>query len=286
MTTTLDHLTAGGHRLEYRRLPGRRSGAPCLVLLHEGLGSVGLWRDFPEKLAAATGCPVLAYSRYGYGGSDPLRAPRPLHYLQDEALLVLPELLEALAVEAPLLVGHSDGASIALLHAADAPRPTAVIFGQNGVATGAGTLADSVLKAAGFRNLAAERGFSGMAPYPLELLIIDRPDVVHRAICDTLCAVFPTLNRELLLSSGKVNHTTCWMRHVGMYLMSDRLQVSQGATGRMFGRDRTTVTHAVQLCRIEAEARPATKAFFDFLERETLIALDEFVAVEALEGTI
>lgn len=123
MTTTLDHLTAGGHRLEYRRLPGRRSGAPCLVLLHEGLGSVGLWRDFPEKLAAATGCPVLAYSRYGYGGSDPLRAPRPLHYLQDEALLVLPELLEALAVEAPLLVGHSDGASIALLHAADAPRP-------------------------------------------------------------------------------------------------------------------------------------------------------------------
>ncbi len=61
---------------------------------------------------------------------------------------------------------------------ADAPRPTAVIFGQNGVATGAGTLADSVLKAAGFRNLAAERGFSGMAPYPLELLITDRPDVV------------------------------------------------------------------------------------------------------------
>ena len=58
------------------------------------------------------------------------------------------------------------------------PRPTAVIYGQNGVATGAGTLADSVLEAAGFRNLAAERGFSGMAPYPLELLITDRPDVV------------------------------------------------------------------------------------------------------------
>ena len=115
---------------------------------------------------------------------------------------------------------------------------------------------------------------------------IDRPDVVHRAVCDTLRAVFPTLSPEALLSSGRINHTTIWMRQVGMYLMAERFQVGQGITARLFGRDRTTVCHAVQLCRHEAQTRPATRAFLDFLEREALSALDEFAAVEALEGTI
>lgn len=119
----LRHLTVQGHRLEYRTLPGSRADAPWLVLLHEGLGSVGLWRDFPEKLAKASGCPLLVYSRYGFGGSDPLQEPRPIRYLHDEALLALPELLDALAIEAPVLVGHSDGASIALLHAGAPRRP-------------------------------------------------------------------------------------------------------------------------------------------------------------------
>ena len=114
----------------------------------------------------------------------------------------------------------------------------------------------------------------------------DRPDLVHEAVCQTLCAVFPTLSREALLSSEKVNHATCWMRQVGMYVMSERLQVSQLVTARMFCRDRTTATHAVQLCRIEAETRPATKAFFDFLEGQARAALDRFAATEAEWGMV
>jgi pimeloyl-ACP methyl ester carboxylesterase len=109
-------VTAAGHRLEYERITGARS-APMLVLLHEGLGSVALWRDFPAKLAAATACPVLVYSRYGYGKSDPLAAPHAPRYMHDEALLTLPELRQKLALEDVILVGHSDGASIALIHA-------------------------------------------------------------------------------------------------------------------------------------------------------------------------
>jgi pimeloyl-ACP methyl ester carboxylesterase len=109
-------VIAGGHRLEYERIAGRRS-APVLVLLHEGLGSVALWRDFPAKLAAATACPVLAYSRYGYGRSDPLAAPHRPRYMHDEALVTLPELRQALELRDVVLVGHSDGASIALIHA-------------------------------------------------------------------------------------------------------------------------------------------------------------------------
>jgi pimeloyl-ACP methyl ester carboxylesterase len=109
-------VTAGGHRLDYERIPGR-PGAPTLVLLHEGLGSVALWRDFPQKLAAATGCPLVVYSRYGYGASDPIAAPHGPRYMHDEALVALPELRQALGLDDVILVGHSDGASIALIHA-------------------------------------------------------------------------------------------------------------------------------------------------------------------------
>lgn len=121
------HVTIDGVRLETRCIPGA-AGRPWLVLLHEGLGCVSLWRDFPEKLARHTGSPVLAYSRRGYGGSDPLPPPpvagprRPPSFMHDEAAIVLPRLLDHLAIEAPVLVGHSDGASIALIHAA---RPAA-----------------------------------------------------------------------------------------------------------------------------------------------------------------
>lgn len=93
--------------------------APTLVLLHEGLGSVGLWRDVPERLAAATGCGVFAYSRFGYGRSDPAPLPRPLTYMHEEAAL-LPRVLDAAGVRRCILVGHSDGASIAALHAGGA----------------------------------------------------------------------------------------------------------------------------------------------------------------------
>src|SRR5690625_7353946 len=95
-------ITIGGHRLEYRILPSGDDDAPMVVLLHEGLGSISLWRDFPQKLAAATGCPLLVWSRHGYGRSDPLTGPRKVNYLQDEALLALPELLEKLAIARPL----------------------------------------------------------------------------------------------------------------------------------------------------------------------------------------
>ena len=106
-----------GRKLETSFIPAGRAGVPALVLLHEGLGSVSLWRDFPAKLAAATGCAVLAYSRYGYGQSDVLDSPRPVEYMHREALDVLPELLARLSIDAPVLVGHSDGASIALINA-------------------------------------------------------------------------------------------------------------------------------------------------------------------------
>jgi pimeloyl-ACP methyl ester carboxylesterase len=91
--------------------------APTLVLLHEGLGCVALWRDFPEALVAATGCGVFAWSRFGYGGSDPVTLPRPMSYMHDEALAVLPRVLDAAGVRRAVLIGHSDGGSIAAIHA-------------------------------------------------------------------------------------------------------------------------------------------------------------------------
>ena len=110
-------LDIGAQRLEYRfvgPLPGK---APTLVLLHEGLGCVGLWGDFPDKLSAATGAGVLVYSRAGYGKSSPVKLPRPLSYMHDEARETLPRLLDAIGFERGLLVGHSDGASIAAIYA-------------------------------------------------------------------------------------------------------------------------------------------------------------------------
>src|SRR5438874_8459631 len=110
--------TAAGRRLAYEWLGEAGAGQPTLVFLHEGLGSIRQWRDFPEKVAAATGCRALVYDRYGYGQSDVLAEPRrTVRFMHDEALQTLPELLAGLSVEAPLLIGHSDGASIALIHA-------------------------------------------------------------------------------------------------------------------------------------------------------------------------
>jgi pimeloyl-ACP methyl ester carboxylesterase len=110
-------LTVCGHRLEVLRIPGRDRNTPELVLLHEGLGSVMHWRDFPLRLASATGCPVTVYSRYGSGKSDLLAEPRPVTYMHDEALQSLPNLLAQLNIKNPILIGHSDGGSIALIYA-------------------------------------------------------------------------------------------------------------------------------------------------------------------------
>ncbi len=120
----MNFLQAGGHRLEYQLLrpTAATPSAPTLVFLHEGLGSVALWKRFPAQVADASGCPALVYSRYGYGKSDKLAAPRAVDYMHREALEVLPEFLDRLGIQDPLLVGHSDGASIALIHAGSRVR--------------------------------------------------------------------------------------------------------------------------------------------------------------------
>ena len=109
------HLSVQGRNLEVRRISGEN--LPELVFLHEGLGSVSHWKDFPARVAASTRCPVTVYSRYGSGNSDVLTEPRTVSYMHDEALRTLPDLLSQLHIQNPILIGHSDGASIALIHA-------------------------------------------------------------------------------------------------------------------------------------------------------------------------
>jgi pimeloyl-ACP methyl ester carboxylesterase len=123
-------LPIAGGELEYRLIGPAPDAAPTLVLLHEGLGSLGLWRDFPEKLTAATGLGVFAYSRAGYGGSSPVALPRPLTYMHEEARASLPAVLDAIGFRRGLLVGHSDGASISALYAGghDDPRVAALVL--------------------------------------------------------------------------------------------------------------------------------------------------------------
>src|SRR5215208_2982080 len=108
---------AAGHSLNYEWI-GSKAGDPVLVFLHEGLGSIRQWRDFPARVAEATGCRALVYDRYGYGQSEVLREEmRTTRFMHDEALQALSEMLVSLKIENPVLIGHSDGASIALIHA-------------------------------------------------------------------------------------------------------------------------------------------------------------------------
>jgi pimeloyl-ACP methyl ester carboxylesterase len=118
-------IQVAGHKLEYRLIPAHQLDRPTLVFLHEGLGSLAMWRDFPAKVAAATGCRTLVYSRYGYGESDVLTESFGVRYMHDEALIALPELLDKLEIDKPMLVGHSDGGSIALIHAGGSGRAVA-----------------------------------------------------------------------------------------------------------------------------------------------------------------
>ena len=110
-------ITANGKRLEGRCFGPSPGEAPTLVLLHEGLGSLGLWRDFPERLQAATGCGVFVYSRAGYGHSEAATLPRPLDYMEREAIDALPDVLSAIGFREGVLIGHSDGATIAAQYA-------------------------------------------------------------------------------------------------------------------------------------------------------------------------
>jgi pimeloyl-ACP methyl ester carboxylesterase len=116
-------LDLGGARLEYRLWPARQSSGPGLVLLHEGLGCLSMWRDFPDRLHGLSGLAVFAWSRRGYGGSSPAPAPWPVGYMHDEARDWLPPVLQATGFEEMVLIGHSDGASIATIHAAEHPGP-------------------------------------------------------------------------------------------------------------------------------------------------------------------
>jgi pimeloyl-ACP methyl ester carboxylesterase len=110
--------TAAGRSIAYEWTGEGSAGKPTLVFLHEGLGSIRQWRDFPAEVARSSGCRALVYDRYGYGASDVLVEPRrTVRFMHDEALSAFPDLLRQLRIENPILIGHSDGASIALIHA-------------------------------------------------------------------------------------------------------------------------------------------------------------------------
>lgn len=118
-------VTVQGAHLEYVRLPSAhpRDDAPAMVFLHEGLGSISMWRDFPQQVADATGCEAVVYSRIGYGRSDPATKRRTPAYLHEQGLAALPELIAGLGLEKPILFGHSDGGSIALICAGATTTP-------------------------------------------------------------------------------------------------------------------------------------------------------------------
>lgn len=113
-----------GHRLEYQWAGPPAGAGPCVVMLHEGLGSLSRWLDFPAAVAKATGLPVLVYSRLGYGKSDPLPDfSLPVRFMHDDAATALPGILAALEIRQPIFFGHSDGASIALIYAGSGTDP-------------------------------------------------------------------------------------------------------------------------------------------------------------------
>jgi pimeloyl-ACP methyl ester carboxylesterase len=122
-------VVVDGKRLETAWIKPSASSAATIVMLHEGLGSVALWKDYPQRLAERTGCGVLMYSRYGHGESESLAGKRPVDFMHHEGEVVLPELLGKLGIADPILLGHSDGGSIALIFAGKYPgRARALIL--------------------------------------------------------------------------------------------------------------------------------------------------------------
>jgi pimeloyl-ACP methyl ester carboxylesterase len=124
----LDDVVVDGKRLETLWLAPQTAAAPTIVMLHEGLGSIGLWKDFPHALAERTGCGVLVYSRYGHGASDKQAEKRPITFMHREGEVVLPELLDKFVIARPILLGHSDGGSIALIFAGRYPERTRALI--------------------------------------------------------------------------------------------------------------------------------------------------------------
>ena len=166
-------LEVDGHRLEYAWHGPSAGEAPTLVFLHEGLGSVSTWRDFPARLAEAAGCGALVYSRRGHGASDPAPLPRAVRFMHEEATVALPRVLEKLRVADPILVGESDGASIALIAAGsgavgarglilEAPHVFVEEWGLASIAAAAASFAEGPLRSALARHHSdAEATFSG-----------------------------------------------------------------------------------------------------------------------------
>lgn len=131
---SLNCVTVGGKSLEVL-LCQPAFAQETIVLLHEALGSVSYWKDFPDKLSAATGCTVLAYSRAGHGNSQGPLEPRNQKYYQNQVEAVLPALLDHFHVESPVLYGHSEGAVIALLYAAQEPQKVRALIAEAPVLT-------------------------------------------------------------------------------------------------------------------------------------------------------
>lgn len=117
----MEQVIIHGKRLEAAWFGPPPEEAPTLIFLHEGLGCLEMWKDFPKKLGEATGCGVFVYSRLGYGKSDPCPLPRPLSYMEEEGLSTLPAIINLLKIKECLLIGHSDGGSIALVYAGGTP---------------------------------------------------------------------------------------------------------------------------------------------------------------------
>ena len=141
----IQFVAVGGARLEYLDLPAADPGRPALLLLHEGLGSVSLWRDFPRALARATGSRVVAYSRLGFGRSSPRSSPYTPRFIHEEAFEVIPQVRERLGLGNVLLVGHSTGASMALVHAS--VLPVAGVVAMAPLTTVEGSNVDSIERA-------------------------------------------------------------------------------------------------------------------------------------------
>ncbi|MFC1884707.1 alpha/beta fold hydrolase [Thermodesulfobacteriota bacterium] len=117
MDNVNNYMTIRGKRLEIEWHGPDPEEAPTLIFLHEGLGCVSMWRDFPSKLASVTNCGALVYSREGYGKSDPCRLPRQIKFMHNEGLEILPEIIQSAGIKECILVGHSDGGSIAIIYA-------------------------------------------------------------------------------------------------------------------------------------------------------------------------
>ena len=143
----IQFVEVAGGSLEYLDLPARTPDRPEILLLHEGLGSVSMWRDFPARLAKATGSRTVAYSRHGFGRSAPRRSPYGRRFVHEEAFEVIPELRERLGVRNPVLIGHSTGASMALVHAAAGRWPVAGVVAMAPLTTVEGSNVESIVRA-------------------------------------------------------------------------------------------------------------------------------------------